>query len=247
MKNYYQILEVDKNASPEIIEKAYRTLVKKYHPDLQGVADKSSAEQMIKKINEAYDVLSDPIKKEQYDTHIVSQEISSEKYEELLNEKEYLKKQLNNLKGNNNDNKNTSYYNSKNEKYDPLKNPIAYYSETLKNYIDKNRQEKIDEEAKYYNKKMEDAYNKAYYDAYINNLKRQGYKIKYKKTFKDYVRIVLTILIMFLVVFILWHIPFINKLLTNIYNNNNIVKILVDLITQIFSSMWETITNPSLL
>ena len=34
-KNYYNILEVNKNASPEIIEKAYKTLVKKYHPDLQ--------------------------------------------------------------------------------------------------------------------------------------------------------------------------------------------------------------------
>jgi len=34
-QNYYDILEVNKNASPEIIEKAYKTLVKKYHPDLQ--------------------------------------------------------------------------------------------------------------------------------------------------------------------------------------------------------------------
>ena len=35
-KNYYEILEVDKNASDEIIEKAYKTLVKMYHPDLQN-------------------------------------------------------------------------------------------------------------------------------------------------------------------------------------------------------------------
>ena len=33
--NYYDILEINKNASSEIIEKAYKTLVKKYHPDLQ--------------------------------------------------------------------------------------------------------------------------------------------------------------------------------------------------------------------
>ena len=35
MKNYYKILEVSENASPEVIEKAYKVLVKKYHPDLQ--------------------------------------------------------------------------------------------------------------------------------------------------------------------------------------------------------------------
>lgn len=35
MKNYYEILEVDRNASKEIIEKAYKTLAKKYHPDVQ--------------------------------------------------------------------------------------------------------------------------------------------------------------------------------------------------------------------
>ena len=38
MKNYYEILEVDKNASEEVIEKAYKTLAKKYHPDLQYTA-----------------------------------------------------------------------------------------------------------------------------------------------------------------------------------------------------------------
>ena len=35
MKNYYQILQVDEKASVEIIEKAYKVLVKRYHPDLQ--------------------------------------------------------------------------------------------------------------------------------------------------------------------------------------------------------------------
>ncbi|MBO6244107.1 MAG: DnaJ domain-containing protein, partial [Clostridia bacterium] len=35
MKNYYEILEINENASQEIIEKVYKVLVKKYHPDLQ--------------------------------------------------------------------------------------------------------------------------------------------------------------------------------------------------------------------
>jgi len=47
-KNYYDILEVNKNASPEIIEKAYKTLVKKYHPDLQDNNLKAEYEEKIK-------------------------------------------------------------------------------------------------------------------------------------------------------------------------------------------------------
>ena len=40
MKDYYGILEVNEKASPEIIDKAYKTLVKKYHPDLYSSIEK---------------------------------------------------------------------------------------------------------------------------------------------------------------------------------------------------------------
>lgn len=64
-RDYYEVLEVSKNATDDEIKKAYRKLAKKYHPDLnQG--DKS-AEQKFKEVNEAYDVLSDKTKKARYD------------------------------------------------------------------------------------------------------------------------------------------------------------------------------------
>ena len=44
-KNYYEWLEISKNASPEVIEKAYKALVKKYHPDLQEGESKKEAEE----------------------------------------------------------------------------------------------------------------------------------------------------------------------------------------------------------
>ncbi len=65
-KNYYEILGVDKNASSDDIKKAYRTLVKKYHPDLHP-GDKEAAEKF-KEINEANEVLSDEKKRKNYDT-----------------------------------------------------------------------------------------------------------------------------------------------------------------------------------
>lgn len=74
MKNYYEILEVNKKASKEVIEKAYKVLVKKYHPDLYSGQKKEYAEKKIKEINEAYNVLTDEFMKEQYDAELEKQE-----------------------------------------------------------------------------------------------------------------------------------------------------------------------------
>lgn len=63
-KNYYETLGVDKSASADDIKKAYRTMAKKYHPDINKEAD---AQEKFKEINEAYEVLSDPTKKSNYD------------------------------------------------------------------------------------------------------------------------------------------------------------------------------------
>ncbi len=65
--DYYKTLGVDKKATPDEIKKAFRKLAVKYHPD-RNPGDKS-AEEKFKEINEAYAVLSDPQKKEQYDTY----------------------------------------------------------------------------------------------------------------------------------------------------------------------------------
>ena len=48
MKNYYEMLEIDKHASKEIIEKAYKTLAKKYHPDLQHQDRKNEYEKKLR-------------------------------------------------------------------------------------------------------------------------------------------------------------------------------------------------------
>lgn len=63
-KDYYKILEVEKNASADEIKKAYRKLALKYHPDRGGDAE---AVNKFKDINEAYQILSDPQKRSGYD------------------------------------------------------------------------------------------------------------------------------------------------------------------------------------
>ena len=62
MKDFYKILGVGKNATPDEIKKAYKNLAHKYHPDKGGDAEK------FKEINEAYQVLSNESKRKQYDS-----------------------------------------------------------------------------------------------------------------------------------------------------------------------------------
>ena len=66
-KDYYEVLGVSREATPEEIRKSYKKLAIKWHPD-KHVDDKKEAEEKFKEIAEAYSVLSDPDKKKEYDT-----------------------------------------------------------------------------------------------------------------------------------------------------------------------------------
>jgi len=68
LKNYYRILQVDPAAEPEVITAAYKRLALKYHPDTSKSPD---ATRRMQDINEAYEILSNPARKEQFDRELL--------------------------------------------------------------------------------------------------------------------------------------------------------------------------------
>jgi DnaJ-class molecular chaperone len=67
MTDYYKTLGVERNASPAEIQKAYRNLARKYHPDLNP--NDKTAKQKFQAVQQAYEVLNDPKKREMYNRH----------------------------------------------------------------------------------------------------------------------------------------------------------------------------------
>jgi len=96
MKDYYELLEVNKNASDDTIKKVFRMLIKKNHPDLFEGKEKTKAEEKVKQLNEAYEIISDKEKRAKYDEELEQDRSSTdEAIETLIQENEYLKSVIN--------------------------------------------------------------------------------------------------------------------------------------------------------
>lgn len=204
-KNYYDILQVNKNASSEIIEKAYKVLAKKYHPDLQPAENKDEAEDILKEINEAYEVLSNTEKRQSYNASLLREE--QQKQQEQ-----------------------TSYGYEK--KADNVKTSSTSSQQSQQQYSPNNYQ--TEQQSQAYQEQLRQARQKAYYDAYIQDLKNRGYKIRYKKSFKDYVKTLIAIVLTVLVLFLIYQIPFVKNLFADLYKENEIFHFLVDVIINFF-------------
>jgi len=66
VKDYYRILEVHQEASPDVIERAYKALARKYHPDSCPPEQLVSATLKMQELNEARHVLADPARRAEY-------------------------------------------------------------------------------------------------------------------------------------------------------------------------------------
>lgn len=233
-KTLYELLEVSENASPEVVEKAYKILVKKYHPDLQPPNAKKQAEEKMKEINDAYEILGDTDKRKKYD-------------EELALEREKIRQQQEMKKANSSNNSKQTYAtnytknapsntatNVNNTDFDYEKDRLEYENRLMKEEIEQR-------------KKMQENLNKEYVNAYNDYLRSLGYKVKEgwtKEKTKDLL-IVISIIIAFFI--ILWIFPPTRNWLIEMYESNNIlrtiVNIIVSIVTGLFRGIWNFITG----
>ena len=198
MNNYYKILQVDKDASPEVIKVAYKLLVKKNHPDLKEGKEKKEAEDKIKEINEAYDILSNPTKKAEYDQTLISDSISVEQYQSVLNENQNLKKELNYLK------------NGYNKSYTRTNYAKTQYTNMYDNNINFNKQ---------YNQNNSTDSNNTNSN-YSNNLNAFN---NLNESIKNLIAIIIT----FLIIFVIIKIPLLHDLLLNIFGGGTLLIIII--------------------
>ena len=214
MANYYEILEVSEKASKEVIEKAYRVLAKKYHPDGKPQEAKAKAEQRMKQINEAYDVLSNEEKRRKYDSDLQwqkqqeedrkrqeEQRKMQETYEQMLQEERAINRQ-NGEERNQEVAQNKSYATNENSRMASAK---AIHSQ------------------------MQRAYRQAYNDYW----RSKGYKIKEKWTWKKTKDLLKALGIILLIILFLWFFPPTHQILVSFYEDNFIVKAIVDVIVNI--------------
>jgi molecular chaperone DnaJ len=71
--DHYRVLQVSRDAEPEVIEKAYKALSMKYHPDVAH-GDRERATRRMQRMNEAYRVLSDPRARARYDLTLAAED-----------------------------------------------------------------------------------------------------------------------------------------------------------------------------
>ena len=235
MNTLYEILEVSENASKEVIEKAYKVLAKRYHPDLQLPENKQKAEQKMKQINEAYDILSDDLKRKTYDEELKSQRESAER--------EKMKRTSEAEQSNATGVPYTSYANTnqyKNSSYQQNQYGQQGMSSEEQKYREMQRR-KYEEELRKQQEQMQNQMEQRYEDAYYNYLRSLGYRIKERWTWEKTKQFILSLLIMAGILLVLWIFPPTHALMLHIYESNGIIKLIVDIIVGIVEALFQAI------
>lgn len=247
----YDLLEVKEDASKEEIEKSYLKLVNEYKVDPNQLEEtRNQNELILKKLKLAYDILSDDAKREKYDSDLAQKRAEeliknvTVKKEEPQEEKvEVAKTEVvqNNVQEAPKDNvpevQNVKYKKvEKQDIYEDESRPEVELSDVEMKKIKKAAEKELKDNIKKA-QKAEEEYNRAYNEAYNNYLRKMGYSVKEPWTWKRVKNLIITILAIIITCTVIWLLPPTRNLLTQIYEENFIVKSLVDIVVMLFDAI----------
>ena len=249
----YDLLEVDEKASKEEIEKSYLKLLNEYKVDPNQTEEiRNQNELILKKLKLAYDILSDDAKREKYDNDLAQKRaeeliknvtVKPEEPKEEKIEKEEIKQEVaqsnipNSMQDNDNENTNIKYKKvDKQESYEDESRPEIELSDIEKKKKKKAAEKELKDNLKKA-QKAEEEYNRAYNEAYNNYLRKMGYSVKEPWTWKRIKNVLITLFAIVFTCAMIWLLPPTRNLMIQIYEDNFIVKSLVDIVVMLFDAI----------
>ncbi len=252
MVTIYDLLEVDEKATIEEIEKSYQRLIMEYHKDPKLSEEENSDNELIlNKLKMSYDILSNPEKRKKYDAQLAQKRAEElikgvsvvQKETIVAEEQQEEPKPVNEIQINNKTNVYQEKYQEEyQEEYDEENREDiveANLTNEEKAKLRKAAQKEFKENLKKA-QKAEEEYNKAYNQAYNDYLRKMGYQVKEPWTLKRVKNLIITVVAIIIVCALIWIIPPTRNLLINLYEENIIVKSLVDIVIMIWNAIIQT-------
>lgn len=218
MKTYYDVLEISRHASKEVLERAHKILIKRYHPDLEtDPVKRKEKEEYIKKINEAYEILSDDNKRKEYDLKVFREEVQTDNLkndseDEIIDEKKADKLEEDRI----------------NNEY------IKIVDEEIKK-----AQERIDEEERLIKENL-----RRHERAYLRSL---GYNIKEPVNWKRRIILIITTIAFLVLIWLIYLIPSVRIAIDTEIEKNTVwgfilsmIKYLYTLVGTVFREIFKT-------
>lgn len=242
MVTLYDLLEIDEKSSKNEIEKAYQELALEYATNTNVSKEENQENEMIlNKLKMAYEILIDDEKRKKYDNSLakkraedliknVTVEPQKEEKEEIQAEEKLPPKQEEVVPEENNQVK----YNVVKQNNEPNEEENLTKEEQKK--VRKAAQKEFNANLKKA-QKAEQEYNQAYNEAYNKYLRKMGYDVKEPWTWKRIKNVIIFILSIIIVCTLAWAIPPVKAILIGIYEENFIVKALVDIVRMIINGI----------
>lgn len=227
MKNYFEILEVDVYASDEIINRAFKLLAKRYHPDTQEDDKKQWAEEQFKLLNEAYEVLSDKSKREEYTNKLEFDKNDTLnslliKNADLEIQVEDLQRQLADLK---------NFYSSNHSdssSYSSSNSTTSNHYDKVNNSYEKNFSQNMYNNQNFYNNSNTPNHTNTYQTYTKEPVYYESYYHPIKNKLKNLLAFFITLGVIIFIAIVIWNIPYTRNILEKIYQENSVIRMIIN-------------------